>query len=82
MKAKQPPLSDLVSIRPSAIVELEGIVTRISIEWYESNKNSVKLIGYSLILLTKEGEQRYIDFEDFNSMMEKARQILENRSLS
>ncbi len=46
----------------------DGVVTAISLEWYDQNASRVELLSYCLILRYHDGSKKELHFQGFEEM--------------
>jgi hypothetical protein len=69
-KDKKIDISNIKKVAPSVKVKLEDIVTPISIEWFEDNKNSVEFISYLALIYFNDDSKIDLEFESEEEMFE------------
>jgi hypothetical protein len=73
-------LSRLVNIYPAALVELDGDIAEMSLEWTDMNYDKVKVLSYVLIFdLTppqqEEKEKLRISFESKDELIQEIQNV-------
>ena len=58
---KELDLSDLVRVYPASVVDLDGDVSEMSLEWTEQNEDKVKVLRYVLVFdFTPQGDDKKV----------------------
>jgi len=72
-------LENISNIYPSVLVRHQDVVTTVSMEWYEQNKDQLQLESYTLIFLDTKGnriERHYQSYDEMISSMQEVVQLL------
>ncbi len=62
-------LKKISKVYPSVSVRHEDIVTPVSVEWYEQNKDQLQLVHFTLIFLDLDGNRIERHYKDYESMI-------------
>ncbi len=70
-------LDYITNIYPSVLVRHQDIVTIVSIEWYEQNKEELQLESYVLIFLDTQGNRLERHFQSYEKMVEAINKVMQ-----
>jgi len=79
-KNKELDLSELVRVYPASVVDLDGDVSEMSLEWTELNGDKVKILRYVLVFdFTQHGQEEkvktIIDFDSLEELMQELQKV-------
>ncbi len=72
-------LESISNIYPSVLVRHQDVVTTVSMEWYEQNKEQLQLQSYTLIFIDTKGnriERHYQSYEEMIEAMQEVARLL------
>jgi len=79
-KNKELDLSELVRVYPASVVDLDGDVSEMSLEWTKLNGDKVKILRYVLVFdFTQHGQEEkvktIIDFDSLEELMQELQKV-------
>ncbi len=69
-------LENISNIYPSVLVRHQDVMTTVSIEWYEQNKDQLQLESYTLIFLDTKGNRIERHFQSYEEMIDSMREVV------